>query len=102
MTRATQKRIGFTLVAALLLSASFTQARADSACHYIEQASLDISPPPQSTVPTVSGEINGKPVKMLLDTGSYGTLVLRAEADRQNLNPERINRQVQGKGFRHR
>jgi predicted aspartyl protease len=100
MTRATQKRIGFTLVAALLLSASFTQARADSACHYIEQASLDISPPPQSTVPTVSGEINGKPVKMLLDTGSYGTLVLRAEADRQNLNPERINRQVQGVGGR--
>lgn len=100
MTRVTQKRLGSTLFAALLLSAVFTPARADSACHFIEQASLDISQPARSTAPTVEGEINGKPVKMLLDTGSSATFVLRAEADSQSLHPERISRQVQGVGGR--
>lgn len=100
MTHATQKRFRFKFFAALLLSASFTLARADSACHYIEQASLDILPAAPSTAAMVAGEINGKPVNMLLDTGAYATMVLRAEADSQNMHPERINRQVQGVGGR--
>lgn len=90
----------FTLFAALLLATSFNAARADSACHYLEQASLDLAYAPRSTTPTVDGAINGKPVRMLLDTGSYATFVLREEAESQRLNPERINREVQGVGGR--
>ncbi|WP_332875969.1 aspartyl protease family protein [Massilia sp. S19_KUP03_FR1] len=75
-------------------------ARADNACRFIEQASLDISHAAGSAAPTVDGEINGRPVRMLLDTGSDATLVLRAEADNQGLNPERTSRQVQGVGGR--
>lgn len=99
MTCTNQKRFHrFTLFAALVLSTSFSAARADSACRYIEQASLELAPAIRSTAPTVGGAINGKPVRMLLDTGSYATFVLRDEAESQRLSPERINRQVQGVG----
>jgi predicted aspartyl protease len=91
----TKKNYLFCLTAALLFA---PQARADSACHFSEQADLQLSHPEQSRTPTVDGEINGKPVKFLLDTGASRTYVMRAEADRQNLNPERINQQTQGVG----
>lgn len=70
-------------------------ARADSACHYIEQADLALTGADPSRQPTVAGAINGKPVHMEINTGTTHTFILRAEADRQNLNPERIQRQVQ-------
>jgi len=35
---------------------------------------------------------------MLLDTGASRTYIMRTEADRQNLNPERIRQQTQGIG----
>lgn len=82
----------FCFTVALLFA---TQASAESACHYVEQANLAITHPDQSRLPTVDGEINGKPVKMEINTGATNTFILRAEADRQNLNPERIKRQVQ-------
>jgi len=100
MTRALLTCFRLTLFSALLLSAFCTEAQADSACHYIEQASFDLSHSTGSTAATVDGEINGKPVRMLLATGSDATIVLRAEADSQNLNPERTSRQVQGVGGR--
>lgn len=88
----THKPSLFCFTAALLFA---TQASAESACHYIEQADLAITHPDKSRLPTVDGAINGKPVKMEVNTGATNTFILRAEADRQNLNPERIKRQVQ-------
>ena len=88
----------FHAVAALLLATQINTAMADSACRYIEQASLALSHSSQSRTPTVAGQINGKPVNMLLDTGASRTYIMRAEADRQNMNPERIRQQTQGIG----
>lgn len=48
----------------------------------------------------IDGEVNGKPVKMLLDTGSYATFMLRAEAENQNLHPLRTSQIVHGAGGR--
>jgi len=87
----------FYIVAAVLL-ATQQAAIAESACRYIEHASLALSYAAQSRTPTVAGQINGKPVNMLLDTGAGRTYITRAEADRQNLNPERIRQQTQGIG----
>jgi len=88
----TKKNYLFGLTVALLFA---TQARSESACHYVEQANLEVTHPDKSRLPTVDGEINGKPVKMEINTGATNTFILRTEADRQNLNPERIQRQVQ-------
>jgi len=85
----------FCLTAAFLFT---TQARADNACHFSEQANLPLSQLAQSRTPLVDGAINGQPVKMLLDTGASQTYVMKQEADRQNLNPERIKKQTQGVG----
>lgn len=90
-----KKNVLCCLTAVLLFA---TQARADNACHYVEQANLQLSHPAQSSMPTVAGAINGKPVNLLLDTGASQTSVLREEAERQNLNPERIQRLSQGIG----
>ncbi len=99
MPRARQKRLcRSTFFAALLFAAPFTVAQADSTCRYSEQADLEIAHGDRSAHATIAGEINGKPVRMLLDTGASDTFVLRAEADRQGLNPERIQRQVRGVG----
>lgn len=84
----------------VLLSTPFAVVNAASACRYIEQASLDMSRSNTSATPSVEGEINGKPVRMLLDTGASQTYIMRAEADRQKLNPERIRRMAQGVGGR--
>lgn len=92
MTRA----LRFSMLAALLFS--FSAAHAASTCRYIEQADLDIAHGDRTTNATIAGEINGAPVRMLLDTGATDTFVLRAEADRQRLNPERISHQVRGVG----
>ena len=91
----TKKNVLFCLTAVFLFSA---QARADNACHFIEQANLPLSYAEKSRTPTVDGEINGNRVKMLLDTGASQTYVMKDEADRQNLNPERIKQQTQGVG----
>ena len=88
----------FHAAAALLLATQINTAMADSTCRYIEQASLALSHSGQSRTPTVAGQINGKPVNMLLDTGAGRTYIMRAEADRQNMNPERIRQQTHGVG----
>jgi predicted aspartyl protease len=83
------------LTAAIFCTA---QASAESACHYREQADLAFSHAEPGTTPSVAGAINGQPVKFLLDTGASQTYVLKQEADRQHLNPERIKKQAQGIG----
>jgi len=86
-------------IAAVFCAAfSLAPAHAESACHFVEQASLSLSHAEQSRTPTVAGQINGQPVRMLLDTGATETFITRTEADRQNLNPERIKKQTQGVG----
>jgi predicted aspartyl protease len=83
------------ITALLLLSTHINFARADSACHYIEQADLALNHADPARQPTVAGAINAKPVNLEISTGSTHTFILRAEADRQNLHPERIQRQMQ-------
>lgn len=91
----TKKNYLFCLTAVFLFA---TQARAENACHFSEQANLPLSQSAQARTPTVDGEINGQPVKFLMDTGASQTYVMKHEADRQNLNPERIKQLTQGVG----
>lgn len=96
MTRMNQHRFRcLPLAAAVLLSSLSATAHADNACHYIEQANLELTHPDNARLPTVMGEINGKPVHMEINTGASDTFMMRSEADRQNLNPERMAWQVQ-------
>lgn len=83
----------FSVVATVLLS-----AHANSACRYIEQASLEVAHAARSPVATVDGELNGQPVKLGLDTGLDNTLLLRGAVEQQGLTPLRTRRQLQGIG----
>lgn len=96
MTRA-NRQVRFYLLS-LLLAIQAGLARADNACHYIEQADLAVKHAGHSRLGTIAGAINGKPVDMLLDTGANETYILRAQAEELNLNPVRTGLQVQGVG----
>lgn len=82
----------------LLLAIQAGTAIADNACHYIEQADLAVTHAAHSRLGTIAGEINGKPVDMLLDTGANETYILRTQAEELNLNPVRTELMVQGVG----
>lgn len=66
-------------VAALAL-APWT-ARAD--CKLMQLAEFHVDP--NSRVPMVDGEVNGKPVKVMFDTGAEISIIPRSEADRLGL-----------------
>jgi predicted aspartyl protease len=95
MTTPNQSYLSCFALAAALCCMPVTVTHAASSCHYIERASFDVQRPGQARSPTVEGEINGQAVQLEIDTGTSQTYILRAEAERQNLHPERIQRQVQ-------
>ena len=84
--------------AAVLFMLHGSGVYAESACHFIEQASLDIIHGKDQSTPLIAGKVNGKPVNLILDTGASQTYLLRGEVDRQHLNPERTSIQTQGIG----
>lgn len=63
------------------LSLAATAARAD--CKMLELAEFHVDPNNRS--PIVDGEVNGKPVKVLFDTGANFSMVPRHEAERLGL-----------------
>jgi len=67
------------LAAALVLAP--WAARAE--CKLAELAEFHVDP--NSRVPIVDGEVNGKPVKVMFDTGSTFSMVPRSEAERLGL-----------------
>ncbi|WP_168167454.1 retroviral-like aspartic protease family protein [Duganella sp. HH105] len=71
------------LLCAPLLAAGASHAAAE--CRYTELATLTIGADDRWGHPYIDAQINGKPVRMLIDTGAYKTLLTRAEIDRQQL-----------------
>ncbi len=51
-----------------------------------------------SGTPVAEGEINGKKVNVLLDTGAWSSVITRASADRLELATRRTGRQLEGFG----
>ncbi|WP_332856630.1 retroviral-like aspartic protease family protein [Duganella sp. S19_KUP01_CR8] len=94
MTHPTLQRL---LGAGLLLAAQALSPSAH-ACRYTELAALDINIQAASGMPYVEGQVNGKTVRMLVDTGSARTLLTRAEMDRQQLPLTRTLNRVRGMG----
>jgi predicted aspartyl protease len=71
-------------VSGLALAASLLAAGAAQAdCKLLELAEFHVDP--NSRVPVVDGEVNGKPVKVLFDTGSTFSMIPRHEAERLGL-----------------
>jgi predicted aspartyl protease len=92
------KKVLHSLTMAVLLSSQSQLVLADSACHYVEQASLDIAHSSRSAFATVDGELNGRPIKLALDTGASVTALLRSAVEKQGLEPFRTRMQIQGVG----
>jgi predicted aspartyl protease len=61
-------------VAAFILSGA---ALAADGCTYIELAELPVKYAGPALVPTIAGAVNGKPARMLMDTGSYTSALTR-------------------------
>lgn len=71
------------LLCAPLLAAGASHAAAE--CRYNELATLTIGADDHWGQPYIDAQINGKTVRMLIDTGAYKTVLTRAEIDRQQL-----------------
>lgn len=84
--------------AVFFASLAVQSAHADSACHYVEVASLDVSYPKLHFSPAVHGEVNGAPINMLLDTGAGMTYLLRTDVEILGLTPARTRAQSYGVG----
>ncbi|WP_174999408.1 retroviral-like aspartic protease family protein [Rugamonas aquatica] len=91
---APRRRLG----AGLLLAALAALAPAAHACRYTELAALELNIQAASGMPYIDGQVNGRTVRLLVDTGSARTLLTRAEADRQQLPLTRALNRVRGLG----
>jgi predicted aspartyl protease len=67
-------------------------------CRYTELAALDLNIYEAAGTPFVDGQINGKTVHMLIDSGAQKTLLTRAEMDRQQQPLTRTLNRVRGIG----
>ena len=89
--------IRFLLCVPLLLAAVSCQAAPE--CRYTELAALDINIDAHlAGTPYLDAQINGKSVRMLIDTGAFKTLLTRAEIDRQQLTLTPTKEKVYGMG----
>jgi predicted aspartyl protease len=67
--------------ALLLAAASLPALAADPECLYQNLGSLPIRYSDPGMQPSMQGAVNGKPTSMLIDTGAYGTILMRPMAD---------------------
>jgi predicted aspartyl protease len=81
---------------ALLLPTLSHGAGDAGSCRYVPVAKLDVDYSSQTRRVSVTGNINGKPVRMLVDTGAYESRLLRGGADRLGLKLEPTGRYVYG------
>ncbi|MQA23179.1 retroviral-like aspartic protease family protein [Rugamonas rivuli] len=91
------RRLGAGLTWAALAALS-SLAPAAQACRYTELAALELNIQAASGMPYIDGQVNGRTVRMLVDTGSARTLLTRAEMDRQQLPLTRTLNRVRGMG----
>ena len=83
------RRLAHAVAAAALLAP--LAARADCKLRALAEFQVD----PTSRVPMVDGAVNGKPVKVMFDTGAAFSMITRHEADRLGL----VLRKVEGHAY---
>lgn len=81
---------------ALLLPALSHAAGDAGSCRYVPIAKVDVDYSDRTRRVSVTGAINGKPVRMMVDTGAYETRLLRRGADRLDLKLEPTGRYSYG------
>lgn len=86
------------LVALAMLAASPAQAAAPSACKFVQLARVPLSYAGVGMSVTMDGTINGKPARMLADTGASETYVTHAGVLRFGLLSRATGRRVSGVG----
>ena len=87
----------YRVLGALALLPSLSQAAGDAgSCRYVPIAKIDVDYSDQTRRVSVTGDINGKPLRMLVDTGAYESRLLRSGADRLGLKLEPTGRYVYG------
>lgn len=87
------------LLATLALLPTLAHAAGDAgACRYVPVAKMAIDYSDQARQPTITGTINGKPARMLVDTGAANTNLMRAGADRLGLTLTASGRYSNGVG----
>lgn len=80
-----------------LLLPTLSHAAGDAgSCRYVPIAKVDVDYSDRTRRVSVTGAINGKPVRMMVDTGMYETRLLRSGADRLDLKLEPTGRYVYG------
>ena len=86
------------LLSALLLPALSHAAGDAGSCKYVPIARMDIDFSNHAYQAVVTGDVNGKPARMLLDTGSDETWLLRSAADRLGVTLSATGRYATGIG----
>jgi hypothetical protein len=85
------------LLGALALAPILAHAAGDAgSCRYVPIAKIDVDYSDQTRRVSVTGNVNGKPLPMMLDTGMYESRLLRSGADRLGLKLEPTGRYVYG------
>lgn len=86
------------ILAGLLLAATCAHAADAPRCTYVDIGDLPIRYVGDGLAPAVEGTINDKPALMLVDTGSFQTLLTMNAATRRDLRLSMTGRYVQGIG----
>lgn len=85
------------LLGALALVPMLSHAAGDAgSCQYVPIAKVDVDYSDRTRRVSMIGNVNGKPLPMMLDTGSFDTRLLRSGADRLGLKLEPTGRYVYG------
>jgi len=74
-------RLAIASLAACLTAVPAVGADAPASCTYIELAALPVKYAGPALVPTIAGSVNGKPARMLIDTGAYTSALTRGLVD---------------------
>lgn len=90
-----------TLFSALVIALYAAPALADdkpAGCIYVEVAALPVKYAGAGLVPTIPGTVNGKPVRMLMDTGAANSALTMNFAEKLDLNLQSTGRWATGIG----
>jgi predicted aspartyl protease len=83
-------------LAALLWSSAALADDKPAGCLYVEVATVPVKYAGPGLVPTIPGTVNGKPVRMLMDTGSEISAMTMRLAEKLDLNMQSTGRWLTG------
>jgi predicted aspartyl protease len=92
------KRLLFAAAASLILSSSALAAGDAGSCRYVPVAKVPIDYSPATRRASIAGGINGKPVRLMIDTGDYETHLVPGTAERLGLALDQTGKHIFGSG----